>query len=146
MHMTLEADYAVRIVEFLAVNPGRADAKTISERTSVTLRFTLKILRTLVSDGIVRSYKGAKGGYELAKSPKEITLRSVIEAVEGPYMISRCQGDAYSCQRTSCRLHHIYGEVSRLVRDKLESYTFASICACEDTEADEKGEGKEAET
>ena len=33
MHMTLEADYAVRIVEFLAVNPGRADAKTISERT-----------------------------------------------------------------------------------------------------------------
>ena len=89
MHMTLEADYAVRIVEFLAVNPGRADAKTISERTNVTLRFTLKILRTLVSDGIVRSYKGAKGGYELAKPPKEITLRSVIEAVEGPYMISR---------------------------------------------------------
>ena len=129
MHMTLEADYAVRIVEFLAVNPGRADAKTISERTSVT-----------------RSYKGAKGGYELAKPPKEITLRSVIEAVEGPYMISRCQGDAYSCQRTSCRLHHIYGEVSQLVRNKLESYTFASICACEDTEADEKGEGKEAET
>ena len=109
MHMTLEADYAVRIVEFLAVNPGRADAKTISERTSVTLRI-------------------------------------VIEAVEGPYMISRCQGDAYSCQRTSCRLHHIYGEVSQLVRNKLESYTFASICACEDTEADEKGEGKEAET
>ena len=70
----------------------------------------------------------------------------MIEAVEGPYMISRCQGDAYSCQRTSCRLHHIYGEVSQLVRDKLESYTFASICDCEDTEADEKGEGKEAET
>ena len=102
MHMTLEADYAVRIVEFLAVNPGRADAKTISERTSVTLRFTLKILRTLVSDGIVRSYKGAKGGYELAKPPKEITLRSVIEAVEGPYMISRCQGDAYSAPRAVC--------------------------------------------
>lgn len=70
----------------------------------------------------------------------------MIEAVEGPYMISRCQGDAYSCQRTSCRLHHIYGEVSQLVRNKLESYTFASICACEDTEADEKGEEKEAET
>ena len=62
------------------------------------------------------------------------------------YVRTRCQGDAYSCQRTSCRLHHIYGEVSQLVRNKLESYTFASICACEDTEADEKGEGKEAET
>ena len=72
MHMTLEADYAVRIVEFLAVNPGRADAKTISERTSVTLRFTLKILRTLVSDGIVRSYKGAKGSLILHQKPPEL--------------------------------------------------------------------------
>ncbi|MDD7646743.1 MAG: Rrf2 family transcriptional regulator, partial [Ruminococcus bromii] len=52
MHMTLEADYAVRIVEFLAVHPERIDAKTISEKTNVTLRFTLKILRTLVADGI----------------------------------------------------------------------------------------------
>ena len=85
MHMTLEADYAVRIVEFLAVNPGRADAKTISERTSVTLRFTLKILRTLVSDGIVRSYKGAKGGYELAKPPKEI-LTVDYEPVTGSHV------------------------------------------------------------
>ena len=59
MHMTLEADYAVRIVEFLAVSPGRADAKTLSERTSVPQRFTLKILRTLDSDGIVRSHKCA---------------------------------------------------------------------------------------
>ena len=65
MHMTLEADYAVRIVEFLAVNPGRADAKTISERTSVTLRFTLKILRTLVSDGIVRSYRAQRAAMSL---------------------------------------------------------------------------------
>ena len=134
MHMTLEADYAVRIVEFLAVNPGRADAKTISECTSVTLRFTLKILRTLVSDGIVRSYKGAKGGYELAKPPKEITLRSVIEAVEGPYMLSRCQGDSYSCHRTDCRLHSIYSEISSLVRYKLDSYTFDSICSCDEEE------------
>ena len=104
MHMTLEADYAVRIVEFLAVNPGRADAKTISERTSVTLRFTLKILRTLVSDGIVRSYKGAKGGYELAKSPKEITLRSVIEAVEGPYMICLLYTSPSPRDRTRSRM------------------------------------------
>lgn len=142
MHMTLEADYAVRIVEFLAVNPGRADAKTISERTSVTLRFTLKILRTLVSDGIVRSYKGAKGGYELAKPPKGDHAAQRDRGGGGAVYDFPLPGRGVQLPRTSCRLHHIYGEVSQLVRDKLESYTFASICACEDTEADEKGRGK----
>lgn len=132
MHMTLEADYAVRIVERLAMHPERIDAKTIAETTNVTLRFTLKILRTLVADGIVRSYKGAKGGYTLAETPDKITLRRVIEAVEGPYMLSRCQGDSYSCHRTDCRLHGIYSEISKLVRDKLDGYTFDSICSCED--------------
>ena len=134
MHMTLEADYAVRIVEFLATQKERADAKTIAEQTNVTLRFTLKILRTLVADGIAHSYKGAKGGYELAKPAKEITLRQVIESVEGPYMISRCQGEAYSCTRTDCHLHGIYGKISAMVRKELDSYTFDMICACEDQE------------
>ncbi|MBQ2667628.1 MAG: Rrf2 family transcriptional regulator [Clostridia bacterium] len=134
MHMTLEADYAVRIVEFLAVQDARTDAKTISEQTSVTPRFTLKILRTLVASGIVVSYKGAKGGYVLAKPAKEITLRQVIEAVEGPYMISRCQGESYNCTRTDCHLHSIYGKISAMVRRELDSYTFDTICAFESSE------------
>ncbi len=134
MHMTLEADYAVRIVEFLATRKERTDAKAISETTNVTLRFTLKILRTLVADGIVLSYKGAKGGYELAMPASQITLRRVIEAVEGPYMISRCQGESYSCHRTDCRLHSIYGRISAMVRNELDAITFDSICSCDEEE------------
>ena len=48
MVMTLEADYAVRIVEYLTKHPGRWDAKTISEQMQVPMRFCLKILRGLV--------------------------------------------------------------------------------------------------
>ena len=129
MVMTLEADYAVRIVEYLTKNPQRRDAKTISEETRIPLRFSLKILRELVAEGLVCSYKGAKGGYTLAKSPEEITLRQVIELVEGPYMLSRCQKEEYSCGREHCRLHNIYEKISEDVRRELESYTFAMICA-----------------
>ena len=75
------------------------------------------------------SFKGAKGGYTLAKSPEEITLRQVIELVEGPYMLSRCQKEEYSCGREHCRLHSIYEKISEDVRRELESYTFAMICA-----------------
>lgn len=67
MYITLEADYAVRIVNCLAKNGSRMDAKALSAATGVTLRFSLKILRKLVAQGIVRSYKGTQGGYELAR-------------------------------------------------------------------------------
>lgn len=127
MVMTLEADYAVRIVDYLASSGRKNDARTISEETHVPLRFALKILRKLVGGGLAVSYKGARGGYALAREPGNITLREVIESVEGPYMISRCQQDEYACSHTACRFHRIYNEISVLVREKLDSYTFASL-------------------
>ncbi|MFR5070020.1 MAG: hypothetical protein ACLTE2_09810 [Eubacteriales bacterium] len=55
MHLTLEADYAVRIVDKLAIENKKIDAHTISEQTNVPLRFALKILRKLVASGAVKS-------------------------------------------------------------------------------------------
>lgn len=138
MHMTLEADYAVRIVEYLTKHDCRSDAKTISEQTQIPLRFSLKILRELVADGMVCSYKGSKGGYTLAKPATEITLREVIESVEGPYMLCRCQKEEYSCGRAYCLLHHIYEKISAEVRQELNSYTFAMICAEDTCEPEEE--------
>ena len=129
MVMTLEADYAVRIMENLTKNEGRCDAKSISEEMQIPLRFCLKILRKLVADELVCSFKGAKGGYTLAKPAEKTTLREVIESVEGPYMLSRCQKEEYSCGRSHCRLHKIYEKISDDVRNELDSYTFEMICA-----------------
>lgn len=143
MHMTLETDYAVRIVDFLAASNQKADARSISEGTCVPPRFALKILRKLVSDGIVQSYKGAHGGYTLARPGSRITLREVIESVEGPYMISRCQQDEYACTHQACRYHRIYAEISESVRRQLDSYTFSQVepcgVACRSVKEQEKG-------
>jgi Rrf2 family protein len=138
MVMTLEADYAVRIVDMLAVSNQKIDARTISAETQVPLRFALKILRKLVSGGLIVSYKGARGGYMLAREPGKITLRQVIESVEGPYMISRCQQDEYSCSHTSCRFHQIYDEISSVVREKLDSYTFGCLAGDKIKDTDKK--------
>lgn len=131
MHITLEADYAVRIVDCLSQNQGRMDAKAISEITGVTLRFSLKILRKLVAAGIVKSYKGTHGGYELAKPAKELTLYDVIKTVEGPYEISRCIAPDFVCSRIGCsgqsqpcRFNRVYSEISDMVIKKLEEITF----------------------
>ena len=97
MNITLEADYALRIVYVFSCQNVKTDAPTLSERIGVSLRFTLKILRKLLLAGIVRSYKGKSGGYMLAKEPKEISMYDVITAIEGEIPVNRCTCKDYEC-------------------------------------------------
>ena len=107
----------------------------------IPARFTLKILRKLAASGLVRSYQGAKGGYELARPAGEITLREVIETVEGVYALSRCVSpehicrcDAQHCRRCDCRFQRVYDEISEMVRQKLSEVTFGGPMGKEDVE------------
>ncbi|MCM1579697.1 MAG: Rrf2 family transcriptional regulator [Ruminococcus sp.] len=130
MCLTLESDYAVRIIGCLASEGKRIDAKNISERTGVSLRFSLKILRKLVSGELVRSYKGMQGGYELARTPDSITLLDVIECIEGEYYLNRCHEDDFICTRDAkncCAYQNVYSEINKAVTDKLKSYNFAEL-------------------
>ncbi|MBQ6569676.1 MAG: Rrf2 family transcriptional regulator [Clostridia bacterium] len=129
MHITLESDYAIRIVDYLSHQTEKKSAAQIAEDSSVPQRFALKILSKLASCDIVKSFKGTKGGYILAKEPGEITLRLVIEAVEGPYVLSRCLYSGHECSRGDgpccCRFQSVFDEISADVRKKLDTVTFA---------------------
>ena len=131
MRITLESDYALRILTALATFDGITDAKTLSEDTSVTLRFTLKILHKLVQGDFISSYKGANGGYKLKKSPVQITLKSVIELIDGPIVIARCVGTGEECSlnhdKSSCIYHHIFDTISLDVAKKLSAITIADV-------------------
>jgi len=127
MYITLESDYAIRIVGCIKKENKRIYAKAISEKTGVTLRFALKILRKLVANGIIKSYKGTQGGYELAKAPSDISLMDIIETVEGKYYFSRCLNEECGCNRGMsgvCQYQKIFNEISQIVEEKLNSYTF----------------------
>ena len=121
-----ETDYAIRIVACLAESEQKKDAKTIANQTGVTPQFTLKILRRLMSADIVKSYKGAQGGYTLAKNPSEITLLSVVETINGPIAVSRCQHSLSECTHPKgiCSYREVFSDVSDYMREKLRSVTF----------------------
>lgn len=135
MYITLETDYAVRITAELCRSREKLDAKALAERTNVTLRFSLKILRKLVAAGIVKSFKGTQGGYIIAAEPSEITLKSVIEAIEGQYYFSRCLDPETGCSRgaeDNCRFREAFADITKTVGEKLESYDFAELAGCTD--------------
>lgn len=133
MRITQEADYALRIACMLEQSGEEHEsASDIAERTSVSARFTLKILRKLVQGGIVRSYKGASGGYALARPANEITLRDIIELIDGPLAISRCIDDSHQCSRegvdkSECILYHIFCHINNEVSGKLGRITIADV-------------------
>ena len=131
MRITLESDYALRIVGELAEIDGVTDANTLAERTFVSRKFALKILHKLVRGGIVASYKGAKGGYKLKISPDSITLKHVIELIDGPIAMVRCLENSEGCSmnrdKTACIYHHIFDKISLDVAKKLESITIQDV-------------------
>ena len=131
MSITLESDYALRILTAMAGYNDVTDAKTISTDTSVTQRFTLKILHKLVSGDLVKSYKGVNGGYKLNACPDNITLKTVIELIDGPIAISRCLESTESCSmisdKTACIYHHIFDTISLDVARKLSGITISDV-------------------
>ena len=130
MHITQESDYALRIIYCLAKNQKRMDARSISEEMSVSLRFALKILGKLVAGGLVASFKGNRGGYELALPMERITMLDVITAVEGPYKLSRCLDECGLCNRGAsgiCSFQKVFRKISCQVNQELEAVSFADL-------------------
>lgn len=85
MKITARVDYAVLAVFELALRArsDRVQAKEIAETQYIPLRFLEQILIQLKRAGLVKSIRGAAGGYRLAKPPGQVTLKDVVEAVEG---------------------------------------------------------------
>ena len=129
MRRTLESDYALRILTAMASYSDVTDAKKIAEDTSVTQRFALKILHKLVQGDIVRSYKGVNGGYTLKITPDKITLKRVIELIDGPICISRCvDGEcSLNSDKASCTYHHIFDTISLDLARKLDGITISDV-------------------
>lgn len=123
MRITHEADYAVRIVYTLMQENGTLSARTVSERTGVTIRFTLKILNKLSTDGIVTARKGSSGGYTLAADPATLSLGQIIECIDDPFELNHCLSEDFPCTRVGdknlCRFHKLFDQLNCEFKDKL---------------------------
>jgi len=132
MRITVESGCAVRIILFLSLRGvgEKTGAKMISENENIPIRFTLKILRKLKIAGLVCSFRGQSGGYALLKEPESISLKEVIEVIDGPIVMNKCLGESGLCdlERSSvCPVHYYLGSVQKDVSDKLSSINFKML-------------------
>jgi len=132
MKITQEADYGLRVVIYLCkLGYGeKVEAKVISEKEGIPLRFLLKLLRKLIQEDILRSYRGVKGGYAINKLPEQINLRDVIEAIDGPICVNRCVIEPSFCNANRsavCIVHRAMTRVQKNLNEELESIKFRQL-------------------
>src|SRR3989442_11070769 len=86
MKLTRASSYALHAVAYMAVQKQTQPVAShlIAQARGIPERFLLKVLKPLVSARVLHSVKGPNGGYRLARSPKDITMLEILEAVDGP--------------------------------------------------------------
>jgi len=100
----------------------------IADEMSIPKSFVAKILQRLAKGGIVKSFRGIKGGFQLAKAAREITLFDVIDTIQGPTAMNRCAVDKYSCRFSdACTVHPVWVELRGKVEEYLRKVTFEKL-------------------
>ncbi len=129
MQITRQTDYAIRCVLYLAEHPDEVKVvDEIAKAKSIPKVFLAKILQKLSKAGIVRSYRGVKGGFELARRPKQISLLDIIEAIEGPVAMNICAIDRRLCNMSnSCLVHPVWVKLRMDTENKLRRYSIDKL-------------------
>src|SRR3954464_13432860 len=133
MRVTAKADYAVRAaVEIAAAGEGPVKGEAISRAQDIPVKFLENILGELKHAGLVRSQRGAEGGYWLPPPPQEITIADVIRAVEGPLASVRGESpETVSYGGAAEALGKLWVAVRANLRAVLEETTIADIAGGE---------------
>jgi Rrf2 family protein len=111
LQISRKIDYGLRAMIHLAGLPdGRiASLQDLSSTLHIPREFLAKILKVLAARGLVRSARGAHGGYQLARPAGQISFLEVIEAVEGPVQLNVCLDQKDRCDvSSSCTMYHVW--------------------------------------
>src|SRR6059058_4849273 len=111
LQISRKIDYGLRAMIHLAGLPAGkvASLQDLSSTLHLPREFLAKILKVLAGRGLVRSSRGAHGGYQLARPPRDISFLDVIESVEGPVQLNVCLDDKERCDvSSSCTMYHVW--------------------------------------
>ncbi|MBA2522413.1 MAG: Rrf2 family transcriptional regulator [Solirubrobacterales bacterium] len=134
MRISAKADYAVRATIELATSPDGKPVKgtKLAEAQDIPLQFLEHILLDLKRAGLVRTKRGARGGYWLAQAPADVTVADVIRAVEGPLAnIQDLPPEETHYEGSAESLRDVWIAVRQTLREVLEQVTLEQLAAGE---------------
>ena len=130
MKLSTRTRYAVRAMIELAQNDSNRplQLKIIAERQDISIKYLEQLMAVLRTAGFVRSVRGSKGGYVLAKAPDQIKLNEVVHQLEGPVTTVECVEDQDSCKRSAdCAARYLWVQVEQAIEKVLKSITLQDL-------------------
>ena len=129
LRVTKLTDYATVILAALADAPSRVhSAAELAERSRLELPTVSKVLKPLAHAGLVTGFRGASGGYRLARPASQISLIEIVEAIEGPLGMTECSGEHSSCEREPhCGVQDHWRQINDIIADTLRGMTLAQM-------------------
>ena len=129
MDISRKTDYALRMLSMLVENEDSLlSVRTAADQVSVPYSFARSIQHGLVQAGIVESLRGVHGGMRLKVDPTKVTIRQIVEAVQGPLRMNDCTSDGAECPRmANCCYHPIWAGTQALVHNYLDSVTLDDV-------------------
>ena len=122
-------DYATVLMAALAQrDQGCVPASQLAEETRLELPTAAKVLKTLAKSGLVRSVRGVNGGYQLAQQPDDISVASIVRAMEGPIALTECSLESGLCaHESSCTLRGNWQRIGQAVEQALEGLSLSDL-------------------
>jgi len=130
MKLSTKIRYGARAMLTLASHYGEGplELHEIAKKESISLKYLEQVIIPLRTAGLVKSVRGSKGGYSLARPPSEVSLKDLVEILEGPLNLVDCLGDPKRCERsTSCVTREIWNEVSEAIYTIFHSITLEDM-------------------
>ncbi len=126
--ITRRGDYGLIAILYLARK--KSDELTqiheIASHCRLPEPFLAQILRLLVRGGLVQSRKGVHGGFSLARKPQDISFLEVLEALEGPVAVNRCQNPVVACEHESeCAMEFVWSKAQNALVNVLKDASLA---------------------
>lgn len=135
MQLSTKGRYAVRAMLDLALNQKEAPISIgdISRRQEISSQYIEQLLYKLKKKGLVKSVRGSRGGYELARDPKDITAGDIIRVVEGPidpvYCVNPEEFKKEECHRAElCATHVLWVTLGEKIAEVLDGTTLDDLC------------------
>lgn len=128
--ITTRSRYGLRMLIELAETGGTEplDLATIAKRQQIPEQYLSKLAIPLKTAGILRTERGAHGGYRLAKPASDIDLLTVVEVLEGRSSLLECTQDPSCCSRSGeCRTLPVWNGLDKVFRDYLKGKTVATV-------------------
>jgi Rrf2 family protein len=130
MRLSTRSRYGTRLILELALkyNQGPVYLKEISTSQKLSLKYLGQLIIPLKIAGIIKSSRGAHGGYYLAKSPESIKMSEVIRALEGPVYLVECLENPDVCERQkNCATRFFWNEINDVLHKTLEDMTIGDM-------------------